>query len=216
MLKTLVVGAAAALLMTSNAVADGMPRRAAKASPVCCEPNWTGFYIGVGIGGAFTHARAFGQVHRGAKRVRRHTGSNVFRLWDLDSGRSHAFGTVTVGYDHQFSGHWVAGLFVDYDFGNGKNESRILEMATSGIPPALTRTNTHGRSVADSVFCLARARSYTSPQAGLESRSTATSLFWYGELYRRRSFDNDAYRLVHRRGHGNSVGVAAQWLDVAR
>ena len=125
MLKTLVVGAAAALLMTSNAVADGMPRRAAKAMPVCCEPNWTGFYIGVGVGGAFTHHE------HSARFIQEETGYGDTRveprLWDLDSGRSHAFGTVTVGYDHMFSGHWVAGLFVDYDFGNGKNESRILE-----------------------------------------------------------------------------------------
>src|SRR5262245_66517458 len=107
MLKTLVMGAAAALLMTSNAVADGMPRRAVKAGPVCCEPNWTGFYIGVGVGGAFT-------VHEhSAKRTDEvsyyeTTTTYVTRLWDLDNGRAHAFGTVTVGYDHMFSGHWVA------------------------------------------------------------------------------------------------------------
>ena len=60
MLKTLVVGGAAALVfMTSHAVADGMPRRAPAASVVCCEPNWTGFYIGVGVGGAFaTHEQS--------------------------------------------------------------------------------------------------------------------------------------------------------------
>jgi outer membrane immunogenic protein len=127
MLKTLVVGAAAALLMTSNAVADGMPRRAVKASPVCCEPNWTGFYIGVGVGGAFT------THEHSAKRTDEinyygETTTYVSRLWDLDNGRSQAFGTVTVGYDHMFSGHWVAGLFVDYDFGNGKNDSRIHDV----------------------------------------------------------------------------------------
>ena len=127
MLKTLVMGAAAALLMTSNAVADGMPRRAAKASPVCCESTWTGFYIGVGVGGAFTvhdhSARRIEDINYGET-----TTTNVFRLWDLDGGRAHAFGTVTVGYDHQFSGHWVAGLFADYDFGNGKNDHHIQEI----------------------------------------------------------------------------------------
>ena len=61
MLKTLLVGGAAALVfMTSHAVADGMPRGAPAASVACCEtPNWTGPYIGVGIGGAFaTHDRS--------------------------------------------------------------------------------------------------------------------------------------------------------------
>ena len=60
MLRTLLVGGAAALvLMTNPAVADGMPRGAPAASVVCCAPNWTGPYIGVGIGGAFaTHDRS--------------------------------------------------------------------------------------------------------------------------------------------------------------
>jgi outer membrane immunogenic protein len=127
MLKTLVVGAAAALLMTSNAVADGMPRRAAKAMPVCCEPTWTGFYIGVGVGGAFTTHEHSAKFIEDRKYSDGSTTTDVFRLWDLDGGRAHAFGTVTVGYDHQFSGHWVAGLFADYDFGNGKNDHHIRE-----------------------------------------------------------------------------------------
>jgi len=127
MLKTLVVGAAASLvLMTSNAVADGMPRRAAKApGVVCCEPNWTGFYIGVGIGGAFTTHEHSAKLIEEKKYSDETTEVTVSRLWDLDGGRSHAFGTVTVGYDHMFSGHWVAGVFVDYDFGNGKSHSRL-------------------------------------------------------------------------------------------
>jgi len=127
MLKTLVVGAAASLaLMTSNAVADGMPRRAAKApGVVCCEPNWTGFYIGVGIGGAFTTHEHSAKFIEEKKDYYGETVVDVFKLWDVDGGRSHAFGTVTVGYDHQFRGHWVAGLFADYDFGNGKSHSRL-------------------------------------------------------------------------------------------
>src|SRR5262245_14306750 len=128
MLKTLVVGAAASLvLMTSNAVADGMPRRAAKApGVVCCEPNWTGFYIGVGVGGAFVHHDHSAKLINEVKDYET-TYVDVLKLWDLDGGRTHAFGTVTVGYDHQFAGHWVAGLFVDYDFGNGKNEARFID-----------------------------------------------------------------------------------------
>jgi outer membrane immunogenic protein len=120
-MKTLLLGAGAALLLlTSNAVADGMPRRAPMAN-VCCEPNWTGVYIGVGVGGAFTQ-------HEHSARFIEDRGYSTYveRLWDLDNGRSHAFGTVTVGYDHLIRSHWVAGIFADYDFGNGKNDSRIL------------------------------------------------------------------------------------------
>ena len=49
MMKTLLMGGATALMfMTSHAVADGTPGFAA--------PNWTGFYVGLGVGGAFaTH-----------------------------------------------------------------------------------------------------------------------------------------------------------------
>jgi outer membrane immunogenic protein len=127
MLKTLVMGAAAALLMTSNAVADGMPRRAAKApGVVCCEPSWTGFYIGVGVGGAFVqHDHSARHIFEEKNGYGETTWSETMRLWDHDGGRAHAFGTVTVGYDHQFSGKWVAGIFADYDFGNGRNEHRI-------------------------------------------------------------------------------------------
>jgi hypothetical protein len=43
---------------------------------------------------------------------------NYFRGWS-DGGKG-AFGTVVVGYDHQFSPSIVAGAFVDYDFGGSK------------------------------------------------------------------------------------------------
>ena len=106
MLKTLIVGGAAALVcMTSHAVADGMPRRAPAASVACCETyNWTGAYIGLGVGGAFT-------THdRSAKDIVNDYGTPyVTNLFGDHDGRSHAFGTVTLGYDHQFSGRWVAG-----------------------------------------------------------------------------------------------------------
>ena len=89
MLRTLLVGGAGALvLMTNHAVADGMPRGAPVASVVCCAPNWTGPYIGVGIGGAFaTHDRS-------ARDINELNGTVVdaTRLWDDHHGQSHAFG----------------------------------------------------------------------------------------------------------------------------
>jgi outer membrane immunogenic protein len=123
MLKTLLAGGAAALVfMTSHAVADGMPRGAPAAS-VVWMPNWTGPYIGVGVGGAFaTHDRS-------AKDVDELNGTVVdaTRLWDDHHGQSHAFGTVTLGYDYRFSGLWVAGAFVDYDFGNRNDRTRFAD-----------------------------------------------------------------------------------------
>ena len=61
------------------------------------------------------------------KRPHRSSPLDVERSLDR-YGLGLPFGTVTVGYDHQFSGHWVAGLFADYDFGNGKNDHHIQEI----------------------------------------------------------------------------------------
>jgi outer membrane immunogenic protein len=97
-------------------------------------PNWTGPYIGVGVGGAFaTHDRS-------AKDVDELNGTVVdaTRLWDDHHGQSHAFGTVTLGYDHQFSGRWSAVSTADYDFGN-----RNSHIAADTAPTcACARTDT--------------------------------------------------------------------------
>ena len=119
MMKTLLAGAAVALVfMTSNAVADGMPRRATMVAPTPPPtPIWTGFYIGVGVGGAFAthdHSADF----------------NGQRLFDDDRGDARFFGTVTVGYDQLFSSRWVAGVFLDYDFGNRDSNSRFPVLGT--------------------------------------------------------------------------------------
>ena len=64
MLKTLLVGGAAALVfMTSHAVADGMPRGAPVASVVCdAQLDWP--LHRRGHRGCLRHARSVGQGHR--------------------------------------------------------------------------------------------------------------------------------------------------------
>ena len=190
MLKTLVVGAAAALLMTSNAVADGMPRRAVKASPVCCEPNWTGFYIGVGVGGAFTvhdHSAKFIEDRKDYEVPV----VNVFRVWDLDGGRAHAFGTVTVGYDHMFSGHWVAGIFADYDFGNGKNDHHVREIGPLWDIHHSTE-NKHAWSIGGRLGFLSSPNTLLYLSTGWTQVSFDRDVsFWFNETLHRRSLDNE-------------------------
>ena len=117
MKKTLLMGAATALMfMTSNAVAGGTPGFAA--------PNWTGFYVGLGVGGGFaTHDLS-------AKDVLEQQNGGVVQVLNaetihLHNGDGRFFGTVTLGYDQLVSPHWLAGAFVDYDFGNRDNDSRI-------------------------------------------------------------------------------------------
>jgi outer membrane immunogenic protein len=56
--------------------------------------NWTGFYLGVGIGGGATEIDALGQNGDG----------------------EGILGTVIVGYDRQFGPGLVAGVFADFDF----------------------------------------------------------------------------------------------------
>ncbi len=71
-------------------------------------PRWSGLYIGAGVGmssATVKHANSDDRV-------------NYFPCW-TDGGKG-AFGTVMVGYDHQFSPTIVAGAFVDYDFGGSK------------------------------------------------------------------------------------------------
>jgi len=204
MLKTLVVGAAAALLMTSNAVADGMPRRAAKApGVVCCEPNWTGFYIGVGIGGAFVHHDHSAKLIHEEKNYDT-TYVDVLRLWDLDGGRSHAFGTVTVGYDHMFSGHWVAGVFVDYDFGRGKNDSRFLEDTLR-----LSDDHNHAWSIGGRLGFLSSPNTLLYVSTGWTQISIDRDLsVWWDGAEQRRSFDKE------RDGWFVGAGIETQlgWL----
>ncbi|MFZ0850742.1 MAG: hypothetical protein WAO08_16220, partial [Hyphomicrobiaceae bacterium] len=86
MKKTLLMGAATALMfMTSNAIAGGTPGLAA--------PNWTGFYVGLGVGGAFaTHDLSANHVQEqngGAVQL-----LNAERLFHFDNGDGRFFGTV--------------------------------------------------------------------------------------------------------------------------
>jgi outer membrane immunogenic protein len=111
-MKRLVLALAAVAAFTGSAFAADLPARSYKApEPVAPTWNWTGFYIFGGGGGG---------------------------LWDANSGVSDAatgnclscvnnrhggdgwFGTVGAGYDWQFNGRWVAGIFGDGQFGSLK------------------------------------------------------------------------------------------------
>ena len=191
MLKTLVVGAAAALLMTSNAVADGMPRRAVKASPVCCEPNWTGFYIGVGVGGAFTTHEHSAKLIEDRKNYEVPE-VNVFRLWDLDNGRSHAFGTVTVGYDHHVQralGRWH---FCRLRFRQW--EERLQNSVNIAILSDIhhSNENKHAWSIGGRLGFLSSPSTLLYLSTGWTQVSLDRDIsFWYGETLHRHSFDNE-------------------------
>ena len=186
MLRTLLAGGAGALvLMTNHAVADGMPRGVPVAGVVCCAPNWTGPYIGVGVGGAFaTHDRS-------ARDINELNGTVVSatNLWDDHHGRSNVFGTVTLGYDYQFNPRWVAGAFVDFDFGNrGDHTSPVFGGDFSNV--RLSQENGHAWSIGGRLGVLSSPSTLLFVSAGWTQVSTEADLsFVFGGTERRLSLD---------------------------
>jgi outer membrane immunogenic protein len=205
MLKTLLAGAAGALVfMTSHAVADGMPRRAPVASVACCPTyNWTGAYIGVGVGGAFaTHDRSARDVFEDT------TVLDARQLWDDHHGRSRAFGTVTLGYDQQFSGLWVAGAFVDYDFGSRNDRTRPGDLVDFA-DVRLSQKDGHAWSIGGRLGVLASPSTLLFVSAGWTQVSADADLsFVFGGTERRLSIDKE------RDGWFVGAGIETQlgWL----
>jgi outer membrane immunogenic protein len=110
-MKKLVLALTAAAAFTGSAMAADLPARYAKApAPVIPVYNWTGFYIFGGAGGGLWNADS--NVRDLA------TGTSITR--DQKMGGDGWFGTVGIGYDWQFGGKWVAGVFGDGQFGSIK------------------------------------------------------------------------------------------------
>ncbi|MDB5574906.1 MAG: hypothetical protein JWR80_82 [Bradyrhizobium sp.] len=108
-MKKLVVTLTALAALTAPALAADMAPRYAKApAPMAPVYNWTGFYIFGGIGGAVYSADSNVVSNPGGVAISR----------DQRMGGDGWFGTVGLGYDWQFNGPWVAGIFADGQFGN--------------------------------------------------------------------------------------------------
>jgi outer membrane immunogenic protein len=104
-----VVAISAVVGIGAVSAADLPPRTYTKA-PIMVEPtpSWTGFYIFGGAGGGLWAADS--------NVVTSPAGVAITR--DQRLGGSGWFGTVGAGYDWQFSGNWVAGVFGDGQFGS--------------------------------------------------------------------------------------------------
>jgi outer membrane immunogenic protein len=126
-MKRLVVALTALAAFTGSALAADMAPRYAKApAPVLPVYNWTGFYIfGGGGGGLWTSdsnivsTGGFGPAGTAVSRDHRLGGDG----W---------FGTVGAGYDVQFGGKWVAGIFGDAQFGSIKGSLSDPFFASEG------------------------------------------------------------------------------------
>ena len=202
MLRTLLVGGAGALvLMTNHAVADGMPKRAPAASVACCETyNWTGAYIGLGVGGAFTtHDRSANQINE--YQDYEGTWSEVTRLFGDHDGRSHVFGTVTLGYDHQFHGRWVAGVFADYDFGNRNGHTNPADIGDY-YDLRLSQKDGHAWSLGGRLGVLASPSTLLFLSAGWTRVSTEADLSF--------SWDGDHQIKLDKKRDGVFVGAGIE------
>jgi len=114
-MKKLVLALTAIAAFTAPALAADMAPRYAKApAPMAPIYNWTGFYIFGGGGGGVWSADSNVDSTGGFGPA----GTVLTR--DQRMGGDGWFGTVGAGYDMQFGGNWVAGIFGDAQFGSLK------------------------------------------------------------------------------------------------
>ncbi|HVQ71104.1 MAG TPA: porin family protein [Bradyrhizobium sp.] len=110
-MKKLVIALTALAAFTGSAVAADLGARPYTKAPAPMAPvySWTGFYIfgggGAGLWAADSNVQTF-------------PGAPVALTRDQRLGGSGWFGTVGIGYDWQFNGRWVAGIFGDGQFGD--------------------------------------------------------------------------------------------------
>jgi outer membrane immunogenic protein len=111
-MKKLVLALTALAAFTGSAAAADLGARPYTKAPAMAPVySWTGFYIFGGAGGGLWDANT--------RIVDHATGANILGL-NQKQGGDGWYGTVGAGYDWQFNGSWVAGIFGDGQFGSLK------------------------------------------------------------------------------------------------
>ena len=110
-MKTFLLGTVALAALAGPAFAADMPARTyTKAPPPYTAPalvyNWTGFYIGGHVGGAFTD------------------GTNLM------GSDARFMGGVQGGFDYQFAPNWVMGIEAQYSWLSGGSSSTLFPAGT--------------------------------------------------------------------------------------
>ena len=104
-MKKILLGAVACVAFAAPAFAADLPARTYTKAPVYKAPeviyNWTGFYIGGHIGGAFP-------------------GSN-----NLEGSDARFFGGAQGGFDYQFANNWVIGAEAQYSWLTGNSNAGV-------------------------------------------------------------------------------------------
>ncbi len=106
-MKKFLLGAAACVVFAAPAFAADLPARTYTKAPVYKAPeaiyNWTGFYIGGHIGGAFPGSSS------------------------LENSDARFLGGVQGGFDYQFAGsNWVIGAEAQYSWLTGNSGSGVV------------------------------------------------------------------------------------------
>jgi outer membrane immunogenic protein len=119
-MKKLVLALTAVAAFTGSASAADLGARPYTKAPVAVAPtyNWTGFYIFGGAGGGLWNADSNVQSTGVAGAFGAFGPAGTALTRDQRLGGSGWFGTVGIGYDWQFGGRWVAGVFADGQFGD--------------------------------------------------------------------------------------------------
>ena len=109
-MKTILLGAAALLALAAPAAAADMQPRTYTKAPAYSPPqliyNWTGFYIGGHVGGAFA-------------------GNSTFQSSD-----ARFLGGVQGGFDYQFAPNWVVGVEAQYSWLPTNNNGVTFPLGT--------------------------------------------------------------------------------------
>jgi outer membrane immunogenic protein len=105
-MKKLLLGATAFMAFAAPAFGADLPNRTYTKAPAYTAPeivyNWTGFYLGGHVGGAFP-------------------GSN-----GLESSDARFLGGVQGGFDYQFANNWVLGAEAQYSWLTGNSGTGVL------------------------------------------------------------------------------------------
>jgi outer membrane immunogenic protein len=117
MKKAILAVAAVAAMTASASAADLAARPYAKAPPPIAAPvyNWTGCYVGAGVG--------YGWYTAESRQVDRATGAYLNN--EGDTGGRGWLGQLGAGCDYQFAGpfgNWVVGILGDYTFSDVKGD----------------------------------------------------------------------------------------------
>jgi outer membrane immunogenic protein len=113
-MKKLMLALTAVAAFSGSALAADLPARTYTKAPVMAPPvySWTGFYVFGGGGGGLWDADT--------RIVGTGTGACLICGFTQKQGGDGWFGTVGAGYDWQFNGAWVVGIFGDGQFGSIK------------------------------------------------------------------------------------------------